>query len=123
MISPATFTRRDPRHALRPGSCFVDFPGPLSDTEDASAPMTHISVAGLAFQTAVLPGLEAGSIVEGVTVRVGDCRIEGDIVVQYVDPTKTPGAEIGCVFHPAGDGNADRLMALIAGIEAARAGV
>jgi hypothetical protein len=122
MIPSDISTRRDPRHALRPGTYFVEFPRPLSETQDARVSLTHISVAGLAFQLAGMPGLETGSTVKGVTVRIGDCRLEGDVVVQYVDSAKAPAVEVGCLFYPAGRDNADRLMALIAGIEATRTG-
>ncbi len=118
-MSTVPFTRRDARHDLSRGSSFVELPYPVSKTDHTSAALTRISVAGLAFETTSEPTLDVGAIVAGVTVRVGDCRLRGDLVVQAL-ATTAPPVEVGCLFYPAAPADADRLMALIAGIEAAR---
>ena len=119
-MNSANSTRRDPRHELPGDTSIVEFPEPLSGTKDLSAVLTRISVAGLAFETTSSPTLHAGAIIKGVTVRVGDCRLHGDLVVQYLETAKSPDVEAGCLFYPSGAPDADRLMALIAGIEVAR---
>lgn len=116
-------TRRDQRYELPRGTSFVEFQNPLSESQGANAELVRISVAGLALETSGPSMLRTGAIVKGVRVRVGECRIEGDLVVRSIEPAKDPALEVGCLFYPSGDRNAERLMALIAGIDAARAGL
>lgn len=118
MPSQPSSTRRDPRYELREGTSFVEFPAPASARLGESAALLRVSVAGLAFRTGGLVELEAGEAFKGVTVRVGSCRLTGDLVVRSVVPAEKGGTEIGCLFDPSGRESTERWSGIIAGIEA-----
>ena len=120
MMENAISTRRDTRYQLRAGTSSIEFPGHLSKTLGSSAVLTRISVSGLGFETDASTALETGALLEGVTIRVGDCMLKGDLVVRSIEPAGDPAVEVGCLFYPTGRGDGDRLMALIAGIEAVK---
>jgi len=111
-------TRRDPRYELRSGSSFVEFSDPELAREHGPAELVRISIAGLAFRMQREPNLAVGTVIRGVTIRVGECHIEGELVVRSIDVSNEQMTEVGCLFYPRGRGMPERLMALISGIEA-----
>lgn len=119
-MTSAVSTRRDPRYALRTGSSTVECLGLKTNSARWIAALTRISVAGLAFETTAPPAFEVGEVIKDVTVRIEDCRLQGDLVVQDLSMPVSYSVEVGCLFYPATPGDGDRLMALIAGIEAGR---
>jgi len=113
-------TRRDERYALRPGSSFVEFPDPRSAEGHWTAGLRMVSVSGFAFEaTDACPRVKGGDEFRGVTLRIGGCVLEGDIVVR--NTRETDGRlEIGCLFYPGTREWEDLWMTLLAGIEAAK---
>jgi hypothetical protein len=120
-MATATSTRRDERFNLRPGCSFVEFREPLRAGGPTAAALTRVSVAGLSFD---LPAgekpLPEGTRLRGVALRIGDCLIEGDVVIR--SSAHLGGrVETGCLFYPDTECE-DRWMTLLAGVAAAAEG-
>jgi hypothetical protein len=114
----APSTRRDTRHAIRPGSSFVEFAHP-DGQEPVRAALTRISIAGFAFQfEGPLHDFQPETCLPGLRLHVGPCVLEGQAVVRSIISTHASGGEVGCLFHPETRESEERWMALIAGIEA-----
>jgi len=112
-------TRRDQRFALRPGSAFVEFPDPNSTDGHWTAGLRMVSVSGFAFEaTDRCPQVRGGDEFRGVTLRIGECMLEGDIVVRNTRQTESH-LEVGCLFYPGSREGEDLWMTLLAGIDAA----
>jgi hypothetical protein len=118
--APPESTRRDRRYNLRQGAAFVEFADPRTTGRRVSAALKLISAAGLCFETEpwgreLLPG----SILLDTTLRVGDCVLRGEIILRNVHDGEKRSVILGGIFCPASPEIEDRLMTLIAGIEAA----
>lgn len=111
-------TRRDTRHAVRPGSSFVEFSHP--DGQGAvRAALTRISIAGFAFLLeGPLQDFQPETCLPDMRLHVGPCVLEGQAVVRSITAATESGGEIGCLFHPETRESEERWVALIAGIEA-----
>jgi hypothetical protein len=77
-------------------------------------------VSGFAFEaTDECPRVRGGDEFRGITLCIGDCVLEGDIVVR--NTRQVDGQfEIGCLFFPGSREWEDLWMTLLAGIEAAK---
>ena len=66
-----------------------------------------------------IPGLEEGTTIHGIELRVAECSMQGDMLVMHV----TTGAEsryvCGALFYPATDTDLIKFKSLIAGLEVA----
>lgn len=112
-------TRRDVRHDLRQGLGSIELAPSPAAPGGVSGALRRISVAGLCFRVERdAPWLRPGALIPGVQVRVGECVLDGEIRVRSVVPDRR-GVEVGCLFHPSDDRTEERLMALIAGLNAA----
>ena len=109
--------RRDPRYSFRPGIAFVEFSIP--DIGSCRADLTVLSMCGLCFEwQEPAHEIEPETLLTDVTIHVGECELQGNVAVKIsrrIDKSKT---EIGGLFYPASDEIEDKLMTLIAGIEA-----
>ena len=121
MSEQALSTRRDARHALRPGAALLSVPAETRNEPPTIAIVTVISLAGVGFRVdAMRADLETGALVDGARIRIGECEIEGRLAIREVHPVKPTEIEVGALFFPSDHEGEGRLMALIAGIEAAR---
>jgi hypothetical protein len=94
-----------------------DYPGPGGKNFDFA--LIDISVSGLSFHCGdELPGLDSGTTLSPVVIRLGKCDIHGDLLVMHV--TQGPPGETicGALFYPAKDADLLKLKSAIAGIEA-----
>jgi len=122
MSNHSETTRRDRRHKLCRGGAFVEFEIEPSTDGRWRGELTSISAAGLTFEmdTGVL--IETGTLLQAVTVLIGECAIEGDLAVRYVRRANESTNEMGCVFYPASHAGAEKWSAVFAGMEAVCAG-
>ena len=111
-------SRRDPRHSLRPGVGFVEFGTGGSGSRDRRADLTWISVAGLTFEADGDPDIEPGTLLEAVTVCVGECEVEGELSVKSVRRVNESRVETGCLFYPSSHAEAEKWSTVVAVIQA-----
>jgi hypothetical protein len=112
--------RRDPRFALREGSAVLELADPRDDASRVRGTVKRISAAGLGFEShGWWRGLAPGATLSGAVLRVGDCVLRGTVVVVNLTQQGPDVAELGALFHPESPQGEDRLMTLLAGIEAA----
>ena len=94
-----------------------DYPGPGGKRYDL--PLTDLSVSGLSFDCDdELPGLESGTTLSPVVIRLGKCDIHGDLLVMHVTSEPSTVTVCGALFYPAKDADLLKLKSAIAGIEA-----
>ena len=114
-------TRRDVRYALRPGAAFLSIPTDGLDEPSTVAPVTLISLSGVAFRLdAFRMDLGPGGLIKDAVIRVGACEIAGNLAIREVHHTTGSEVEVGALFYPSDIEDENRHMALIAGIEAVR---
>jgi len=98
-----------------------DYPGPGGKRFDL--PLIDLSVSGLSFNCSdELPGLESGTTLSPVVIRLGKCDIHGDLLVMHVTSDPSPETVCGALFYPAKDADLLKLKSAIAGIEAVTVG-
>lgn len=120
MSAPTPSTRRDKRHALLSGTCFVEFAQPDSGSGTACESLTRLSVAGFAFETEQAPEkIPPGMRLVDVRLVVGPCVLQGEAEVRSTQSLVGSNYEIGCLFYPATRECEDRWLAVVAGLEAA----
>lgn len=113
-------TRRDTRHLVRPGTCFVALEPPEPNKARSWVALIQMSVCGLSFELdGDAPEIVSGQCLEGLTVRIGQCLVQGDALVRSTASRGASGLEVGCLFYPASPDDQERWMAVIAGLEAA----
>jgi hypothetical protein len=94
-----------------------DYPGPGGRHFDLS--LIDISVSGLSFLCGDdLPGLDSGTTLSPVVIRLGKCDIHGDLLVMHVTSGPSNKTTCGALFYPAKDADLLKLKSAIAGIEA-----
>lgn len=92
----------------------IRFMYPDSNGDPSCVKVKDISPAGLSFiLNQALPGLEVGSHLDDVEVRVGEHGFRGDLVVLHLTPTPHPGSVCGALFYPASDDDLLVFRALI----------
>jgi hypothetical protein len=117
-LAPAS-TRRHPRHRLATDVAIIEWAEPGADGPTVRSPVVTVSASGLAFQIEGRADLlPSGTALDGVSVRVGGCRIRGDVVVRNARELAPRRVEIGCLFYPTAE-DEDRWMVLLSGFEAA----
>ena len=123
-MSGVTKSRRSQRrYPVAPGKLArVEFahPGPNGRSYDLD--VTNISSSGVSFsfeETDELTGLEEGTSLSGVVIRVGDCMIRGEMVVMHLTGDSGSRHICGALFYPATDNDLVQLKGLIAGMEVA----
>ncbi len=95
-------------------------PGPNGRCYDLD--VTNISSSGVSFsveETDELTGLEEGTSLSGVVIRIGECMIRGEMVVMHLTGDTDSRRICGALFYPATDNDLVQLKGLIAGMEVA----
>ncbi len=117
--------RRQHRYPVSRGKLArVEFahPGPHGRRYDLD--VTNISSSGVSFlfeETDELTGLEEGTSLPGVVIRIGDCMIHGEMVVMHLTGDTGSRRSCGALFYPATDTDLVQLKGVIAGMEVAEA--
>ena len=93
------------------------YPGPGGKHYDLA--LIDLSVSGLSFRCGEeLPGLDSGTTLSPVIIRLGKCDIHGDLLVMHVTSGPPSETTCGALFYPAQDADLLKLKSAIAGIEA-----
>ena len=100
----------------------VEFVYPAPNGESYNLPLANLSASGLSF--GVREGdssvaLEEGASLPDAVIRIGECVIEGELLVMHV--TTGPDSEYVCgaLFYPATDTDLVKLKSAVAGMEVA----
>ena len=106
--------RWNPRSGI---PCFqdaeIEFTGP--DGTAHKQPLIELSVSGGSFQLPErIPGLEAGTTVEGSVIRVGEFEIHVNFAILHVTRDDGKGYECGVQLYPMSDQDRNEMTALIA---------
>ena len=123
-MSAVTKTRRGQRrHPIsRSELARVEFAYPGPNGRCYELDVTNISSSGVSFsleRTDELTGLEEGTSLSEVVIRVGDCSIHGEMVVMHVTGDADSRRVCGALFYPATDTDLVQLKGVIAGMEVA----
>ena len=113
----ATIKRRDMRYTLRKDRAFAEFDDPADGVTRWYGHLNTLSAAGIAILIDAGFDTEEGTILRGVVLRVGDCRLEGSIMVKNIRPVDDVTSLIGGLFYPGTEAESHSLMALIAGMD------
>lgn len=82
--------------------------------------LQELSVSGFAVDLDDrVPSMDDGTRIEQAVLGVLDCELRGEAIVRFASPCVSDGTRLGCVFYPDSERTAERLMALLAGLEAA----
>jgi len=119
MATMTACRRRHRRHRIASEQrAHVELDFPSTSVEGNRCPLLDVSVAGVSFVLSdQLVGVEVGTDIRDVVIRIGDCVLHGDLMVMHV----TPGRRVcGALFYPTTDTDLLKLKSLIAGLEAAQ---
>lgn len=96
----------------------VEVTYPDSDARNVRLPLVDISISGLSFvMTEELPAIENGTNLPEVVVRLGECEIQGELVVMHTTP-HDDRTICGALFYAETDDDLMKLRSAIAGMEA-----
>jgi hypothetical protein len=119
-MRPPVNRRRQSRHVLTfdpAGRAEFGYPDPGG--HPCSMPLRDMSASGLSIVLAhEMPGLEAGSRLDGATIRVGKREFRADLLVMHVTPGPSEGAVCGALVYPAEDSDLLTMREVIADLEA-----
>ncbi len=117
--------RRQPRYRVSRGKLArVEFAHPGPNGRCYELDVTNISSSGVSFrveETDELTGLEEGTSLSEVVIRVGHCMIRGEMLVMHVTAGTGSRRVCGALFYPATDTDLVQLKGVIAGMEVAEA--
>jgi len=82
--------------------------------------LVDVSVAGVTFHLVAGPSIEKGAILSNASAHVGDCVVEGELLVKHSMPSGRSSLEVGCLFYPSSQLNEEKWSAVLAGLQAAR---
>lgn len=90
----------------------------------SSLQLFDIGGAGLSFLAPPdeLPSVDEGAKIRPARIRIGDCRIGGELVIMHVTRREDARLMCGALFYPGNDTDLKMLKSLISGMEAASAG-
>ena len=120
MAQKAPSTRRDPRIALPDGVGFVEFTSGGPDDRRLRADLVAVSVSGVTLEMDSGPSFENGAIFHNASAHVGDCVVEGELLVKHSEPVDASRLEVGCLFYPSSQLDEEKWSAVLAGLQAAR---
>lgn len=115
--------RRQTRHSVSPEDLArVEFDYPTPNGRRYRLPLVNISASGVSFM--VDPGEELAKLDEGsglpdAVIRLGDCAINGEMLVMHMTAAPDSGYVCGALFYPATDTDLVKLKSVIAGMEVA----
>ena len=122
-MTTTTGCRRQQRRRATSGSdsTCVEIKFPQPEGRKYELALVDVSVSGLSFALEdELPGLESGTDLADVVVRMGgDCEIHGELVVMHVTPRGSGRWLCGALFFAATDTDLIKWRSAIAGVEAA----
>ena len=123
-MSAVTKSRRgQTRHPIsRTELARIEFAHPGPNGRCYELDVTNISSSGVSFfleRTDELTGLEEGTSLSGVVIRIGECMIRGEMVVMHLTGGTDSRRICGALFYPATDNDLVQLKGLIAGMEVA----
>jgi hypothetical protein len=100
----------------------VEFVYPMPNGKAYSLPLANLSASGLSFglgegDTSV--ALEEGTSLPEAVIRVGDCKIQGELLVMHVTAGPDSRYVCGALFYPATDTDLVKLKSAVAGMEVA----
>jgi hypothetical protein len=122
MTTTTACRRKARRHRLSSTEASVEFDYPNPGGHPCRLPLVDVSISGLSFAgTDELFGIEAGTDLSDVTIRVGSCEMRGDLLVMHATPEGVPDAVYGALFYPASDTDLVKMKSVLAGIEAVEA--
>ena len=118
-----TATRRKQHRYLieRDRDAIVAFEYPCPNGRPYRLPLLNVSKAGLSFaldDRDELATLDPGTRIEDVIVQIGDCEIDGEMVLMHLTPDAHSKALCGALFYPSSDQDLITLRSLVAGMEA-----
>ena len=79
MTDEMNVKRRDPRYTLRADRAFAEFEDPRDGVTRWSGRLITLSVAGLSIVVDARFPISSGTLLEGVTLQLGECRLHGDV--------------------------------------------
>ena len=125
-MSVRTQTRRKQRRytIVRDSDAIIAFEYPCPNGRPYKLPLINVSKSGLSFaldDRDELAMLDAGTRIEDVVVTIGDCAIDGEMVLMHLTPDASSKALCGALFYPTSDDDLIKLRSLVAGMEAVTA--
>ena len=122
-MSTATKSRRrQPRYSVsRPKEVCVEFEHPSPNGRHFRLPVVNLSSSGISFLVGAqddFPEPEEGSTIPRAVVRVGECMINGDMLIMHTTPGSGSGYVCGALLYPNSDDDLVKLKSVIAGMEA-----
>jgi len=114
MSQGATWTRRDPRTELPPGTASVEFAWQGPDATPLRGDVVSVSATGVAFALEDDVVIEAGAMLTPAIVRFHGSVVRGDLSVRFTRPAASGrGIEFGCLFYPASLVDSARWMLVV----------
>jgi len=103
MNQPATWTRRDPRTELPPGTASVEFAWQGPDATPLRVDVVSVSATGISFTLDDdTVAIDEGALLASAIVRYHGSVVRGDLSVRYARPTACgQGREFGCLLYPS----------------------
>lgn len=120
MSRPFASARRDPRYAIPPGRCSVEFIDPRDPQRHYHATLTQLSVCGIEFTVSAPEELFPVDTVLTSVISAGSFKLAGEIAVRVARATGDGLVEVGGLFYPSSQEVEQVLAVLVAGIEAAQ---
>jgi hypothetical protein len=120
MVKNRRRQRRHPVSADHVARVEFDYPGPNGKTY--RVPVVNLSVSGLSFMLESDDELgrpEEGARLPDAVIRLGDCKLRGELLVMHVTGDPGSGYVCGALFYPATDTDLVKLKSVIAGMEVA----
>ena len=122
MTTSTTCRRTQQRHtAVGTHSASIELSYPQPKGKRYLLELVDLSVSGLSFVFEdELSGIEGGTSLSDVRIHLGDCEIQGDLVVMHVTERSATQWTCGALFYAASDTDLLKWRSAIAGIEAVR---
>jgi hypothetical protein len=122
MATTTTCRRTQRRHtAAGTHSAAIEVSYPQPEGKRFLLPLVDLSVSGLSFVFEdELAGIESGTALSDIRIHLGDCEIQGDLVVMHVTERSATQWTCGALFYAASDTDLLKWRSAIAGIESVR---
>jgi len=100
----------------------VEFEYPSPNGRHFRLHLVDVSSSGISF--AVPPeeslAVEPGASIDGATIRIGNCMIQGDLVVMHLSQDVGTEPVCGALLYPGNDTDLVKLKSVVAGMEAVK---
>jgi len=118
-MRPPVNRRYHDRHVLTPdAAACVEFGYPTPQGHPCKMQLRDVSASGLSVVLShELPGLEAGSRIDGAVLTVGERVFRADLLVMHVTPEPTQGGVFGALVYPERDRDILTLRKVITELE------